>query len=124
LLNLARIERDLSHGTSPNTILIQIPEIFQTEPYAAEPAREPARPAEAERRQLTVMFCDLVGSTPLSARLDPEDLRDVIAIYQRCVEETVRRFDGFIAKFMGAAQSVKTCAADHILRLRGPVVWI
>jgi class 3 adenylate cyclase len=42
-----------------------------------------------------------VGSTALSTRLDPEDLRDVIAVYQRCVEETVRRFDGFIAKFMG-----------------------
>jgi class 3 adenylate cyclase len=47
------------------------------------------------------MFSDLVGSTALSTRLDPEDLRDVIAVYQRCVEEIVRRFDGFVAKFMG-----------------------
>ena len=50
---------------------------------------------------MTVLFSDLVGSTALSTRLDPEDLRDVIAIYQRCVEETVRRFDGFVAKFLG-----------------------
>ena len=55
----------------------------------------------AERRQLTVMFCDLVGSTALSARLDPEDMREVIAAYQRCVSETVRRFGGFVAKYMG-----------------------
>ena len=55
----------------------------------------------SERRYVTVLFSDLVGSTALSTRLDPEDLRDVIAIYQRCVEETVRRFDGFIAKFLG-----------------------
>jgi class 3 adenylate cyclase/predicted ATPase len=55
----------------------------------------------AERRQVTVMFADLVGSTALSARMDPEDLRDVISAYQKCVAETVRRFDGFVAKYMG-----------------------
>jgi len=55
----------------------------------------------AERRQLTVMFCDLVGSTALSARLDPEDLRNVIGTYHTCVSETIARFDGFIAKYMG-----------------------
>jgi class 3 adenylate cyclase len=55
----------------------------------------------AERRHLTVMFCDLVGSTALSARMDPEDLREVISTYQKCVAETVRRFDGFLAKYMG-----------------------
>jgi class 3 adenylate cyclase len=55
----------------------------------------------AERRQLTVMFCDLVGSTALASRLDPEDLRDVIGAYQRCVAETVARFNGFVAKYMG-----------------------
>jgi class 3 adenylate cyclase len=58
-------------------------------------------PAEAERRQLTVMFCDLVGSTALSARLDPEELREVIGAYHRCVAEAVRGFDGFVAKYMG-----------------------
>ena len=56
---------------------------------------------DAERRQLTVMFCDLVGSTALSTRLDPEDLREVIGDYHRAVAETVGRFDGFVAKYMG-----------------------
>ena len=55
----------------------------------------------AERRQVTVMFSDLVGSTALSARMDPEDLREVISAYQKCVAETVGRVGGFIAKFMG-----------------------
>jgi class 3 adenylate cyclase len=55
----------------------------------------------AERRQLTVMFCDLVGSTALSGRLDPEDLREVIGAYHKCVAETVSRYDGFVAKYMG-----------------------
>jgi len=55
----------------------------------------------AERRQVSVMFSDLVGSTALSARMDPEDLREVISAYQKCVAETVRRFDGFVAKYLG-----------------------
>jgi class 3 adenylate cyclase len=55
----------------------------------------------AERRQVTVMFCDLVGSTALSARMDPEDLREVISAYQKCVAETVQRLGGFVAKYMG-----------------------
>ncbi len=55
----------------------------------------------AERRQVTVMFSDLVGSTALSTRMDPEDLREVISAYQKCVSETVRRFGGFVAKYMG-----------------------
>jgi class 3 adenylate cyclase/predicted ATPase len=55
----------------------------------------------AERRQVTVMFSDLVGSTALSARMDPEDLREVISAYQNCVAATVGRFGGFVAKYMG-----------------------
>ena len=55
----------------------------------------------AERRQVTVMFSDLVGSTALSARMDPEDLRDVISAYQKCVAVAVQRFGGFVAKYMG-----------------------
>jgi class 3 adenylate cyclase len=55
----------------------------------------------AERRQVTVMFSDLVGSTSLSARMDPEDLREIISAYQTCVADTVRRFGGFVAKYMG-----------------------
>jgi hypothetical protein len=55
----------------------------------------------AERRQVTVMFSDLVGSTALSARMDPEDLREVIVTYHKCVAEVVRRFDGFVAQYLG-----------------------
>jgi hypothetical protein len=55
---------------------------------------------EAERRHLTVMFCDLVGSTPLSTRLDPEDLRRIIGAYHRCVTEIVEGFGGFVARYM------------------------
>jgi class 3 adenylate cyclase/predicted ATPase len=62
---------------------------------------EQSSSAEAERRQLTVMFCDLVGSTALSTRLDPEDYRDLIRAYQDACAGVVARFDGFIAKFMG-----------------------
>ena len=57
--------------------------------------------ADAERRQLTVMFCDLVGSTALSARLDPEDLREVIAVYHRAVAEIIAQADGFVSRYMG-----------------------
>jgi class 3 adenylate cyclase len=58
-------------------------------------------PAAAERRHLTIMFCDLVGSTALSVRFDPEDLREIIGTYHRCVAEVLTRFGGFIAKYMG-----------------------
>ena len=47
------------------------------------------------------MFCDLVGSTPLSTRFDPEDLREIVGAYHRCVADTVGRFGGFVAKYMG-----------------------
>jgi class 3 adenylate cyclase len=69
----------------------------------ATPSSTPSPPPEdrAERRQVTVMFSDLVGSTALSARMDPEDLREVISAYQKCVAETVQRFGGFVAKYMG-----------------------
>jgi class 3 adenylate cyclase len=55
----------------------------------------------AERRPLSVMFCDLIGSTALSARLDPEDLGELIRGYQACVVATIRQFDGFIARYVG-----------------------
>jgi class 3 adenylate cyclase len=61
----------------------------------------PLRADGAERRQLSVMFCDLVGSTALSARLEPEYLREVIGAYHRAVADMVGRFDGFVAKYMG-----------------------
>src|SRR5215468_4279324 len=64
-------------------------------------AQRVASEKRAERRQLTVMFSDLVGSTALSARMDPEDLREVISAYQKCVSEVVRRFGGFVAQYLG-----------------------
>ena len=70
-------------------------------PNPPPPAGEGRVGAEAERRQLTVMFCDLVGSTALSALLDPEDLREVIGAYHRAVADVVSGFDGFVAKYMG-----------------------
>jgi class 3 adenylate cyclase len=65
------------------------------------PDTAPTAGVEAERRQLTVMFCDLVGSTALSARYDPEDLREIVGAYHRCVADTVARYAGFVAKYMG-----------------------
>jgi class 3 adenylate cyclase/predicted ATPase len=70
-------------------------------PADAVPALDTSPKDAAERRQVTVMFSDLVGSTALSTRMDPEDLREVISAYQKCVAETVRRFGGFVAKYMG-----------------------
>jgi len=70
-------------------------------PTGAEAPPGKSAPESAERRQVTVMFSDLVGSTALSARMDPEDLREVISAYQKCVAVTVERFGGFVAKYMG-----------------------
>ena len=67
----------------------------------AADGHESQLPAEAERRQLTVLFCDLVGSTALSSRLDPEDMRDVLRGYQDACAGVVARYDGYVAKFMG-----------------------
>jgi class 3 adenylate cyclase len=67
---------------------------------ATQPTPEPLQEG-AERRQVTVMFSDLVGSTALSTRMDPEDLREVISAYQTCVADTVGRFGGFLANYMG-----------------------
>jgi class 3 adenylate cyclase len=74
-------------------------------PVAEQPSERPGPPAapaaEAERRQLTVMFCDLVGSTALSTRLDPEELRDELRAYQDACSGVVARYDGFVARFLG-----------------------
>src|SRR5208283_433098 len=83
-------------------LLEAIAELAGAVPVSPQPALiEPKAHDAAERRQVTVMFSDLVGSTALSARMDPEDLREVISAYQKCVTETVRRFGGFVAKYMG-----------------------
>jgi class 3 adenylate cyclase len=72
-----------------------------THTAAATATVMPEQRDSAERRQVTVMFSDLVGSTALAGRMDPEDLREVISAYQKCVAETVQRFGGFVAKYMG-----------------------
>ena len=84
-------------------MLAAISELAGAAPAASGPttATEPRPQDDAERRQLTVMFCDLVGSTALSARLDPEDLRGIITAYHRCCSEVVEHNGGFVAKYMG-----------------------
>ena len=83
-------------------LLEAIAELAGAVPVSPQPGLiEPKAHNAAERRQVTVMFSDLVGSTALSARMDPEDLREVISAYQKCVAETVQRFGGFVAKYMG-----------------------
>jgi class 3 adenylate cyclase len=84
-------------------LLAAIAVLSAAPPAAPTPERSSAAAvaSEAERRQFTVMFCDLVGSTPLSTRFDPEDLREIVGIYHRGVTDTVARFGGFVAKYMG-----------------------
>jgi len=69
-------------------------------PQVASPSTAP-HTLEAERRQLTVMFCDLVDSTKLSSQLDPEEYRDVVRTYQRVCTEVIQRYDGYIAQYLG-----------------------
>jgi class 3 adenylate cyclase len=90
---LLRAIRELS--ASPVT------SVTESQASASASAFEATIKDSAERRQVTVMFSDLVGSTALSARMDPEDLRELISAYQKCVAETVQRFGGFVAKYMG-----------------------
>src|SRR5262249_42054453 len=83
-------------------LLAAIAELGASAPASPQPTSAEAKPHDtAERRQLTVMFCDLVGSTALSARLDPEDLREIIGTYHRCCAEQISKAGGFVAKYMG-----------------------
>jgi class 3 adenylate cyclase len=83
-------------------MLRAIAELAGAAPTSPQPALTEPKPQDtAGRRQVTVMFSDLVGSTALSARMDPEDLREIISAYQKCVARTVKRFGGFVAKYMG-----------------------
>ena len=79
---------------------LSAPPARSAEPASLAPTAERAHDA-AERRQLTVMLCDLAGSTAMSARLDPEDMREIIRTYQDACSAVVARYDGFVAKFMG-----------------------
>src|SRR5215510_3355417 len=88
-------------GTSlTDQTLTPSPPQEQSTPQRAISAAEPRSP-DAERRQLTVMFCDLVDSTTLSSQLDPEDYRDVVRAYQTVCTEVIRRYDGHIAQLLG-----------------------
>ena len=93
----------LGHRRKMLRAIADLKVVEKNEPGAVAPVAfaGPSLQDTAERRQVTVMFSDLVGSTALSARMDPEDLREVISAYQKCVAETVGRFGGFVAKYMG-----------------------
>ena len=82
-------------------ILRAIAEFDGVAPTPIETATKPVRRDEAERRHLTVMICDLVGSTALSARLDPEDMRVVVDAYHAACARITRTYDGFLAEFRG-----------------------
>src|SRR5271170_2410048 len=98
--HLENLGVSLGHRLKILHAVVQLAGAAPATPQAA-PVTEPKSQDTAERRQVTVMFSDLVGSTALSARMDPEDLREVISAYQKCVAETVRRFGGFVARYMG-----------------------
>jgi uncharacterized protein YjiS (DUF1127 family) len=91
----------LGHRRKMLAAISEVAAATATEPKVFEP--EPKPQETAERRQVTVMFSDLVGSTALATRMDPEDLREVISAYQKCVADTVQRFGGFVAKYMAMA---------------------
>ena len=92
----------LGHRRQLLGAIAEISRAEQDTPATAATASVAQQPHDAaERRQVTVMFSDLVGSTALSAHMDPEDLREIISAYQKCVAETVVRFGGFVAKYMG-----------------------
>ena len=103
--DLEKIGVSLGHRRKLLRAIAELKDVEKSSPVAAVAAAPglPRRDRQdtAERRQVTVMFSDLVGSTALSARMDPEDLREVISAYQKCVAETVQRFGGFVAKYMG-----------------------
>src|SRR5438552_17961542 len=79
----------------------QQPHLQHDQPPQIEPPPTAPHTPDAERRQLTVMFCDLVDSTALSGQLDPEDLREVVRAYQQVCAEVITRFDGHIAQLLG-----------------------
>src|SRR5215510_8312353 len=93
---------DASVSTSPPIQATSQPPAQQDQPpQQSEPLPTTPHIPEAERRQLTVMFCDLVDSTRLSSQLDPEDWRDVVRAYQRVCTNVIQRYDGHIAQLLG-----------------------
>jgi class 3 adenylate cyclase len=98
--DLEKIGLPLGHRKK---LLRAIRELAEASPAKFPPATasKPAPHDSAERRQLTVMFCDLVGSTALSTRLDPEDLQEIISAYHRCCAKIITQSDGFVARYLG-----------------------
>src|ERR1700751_4280281 len=99
--DLEKIGVSLGHRRKILAAIAELPGAAPPKQAKVEGVVEPKPQDTAERRQVTVMFSDLVGSTALSARIDPEDLREVISAYQKCVTAAVQRFGGFVAKYMG-----------------------
>ncbi len=100
--DLKELGLTLGHRVKLKTAIQSLSASVAATPYVSpSPHQTGLQPGEAERRQVTVLFCDLVGSTSLSVGLDPEDYRDLIRAYQDACARVVARFDGFIAKFMG-----------------------
>lgn len=91
---------DAQAGTSHVAQAAQSPAV-QEQPFPLVELRPITPPPDAERRQLTVMFCDLVDSTKLSSQLDPEDYRDVVRAYQSTCTDVIQRYDGHIAQLLG-----------------------
>src|SRR5713101_4806929 len=92
---------DLSAAASPPVQPTQPPTAQEQPSSQVEPLPTASHTPEAERRQLTVMFCDLVDSTGLSSRLDPEEYREVVRAYQKVCAEVITRYDGHIAQLLG-----------------------
>jgi class 3 adenylate cyclase/predicted ATPase len=90
----------LGHRLKMLRAIRELADVALTKPQTAATATASSKDG-AERRQLTVVFCDLVGSTALSTRLGPEEMRAIIGVYHRCVADTVAQLDGFVAKYMG-----------------------
>ena len=99
--DLEKLGVSLGHRRKILAAIAELPGVASSKHAKDDGVVEPSPQETAERRQVTVMFSDLVGSTALSARMDPEDLREIISAYQKCVAETVERFGGFVAKYMG-----------------------
>ena len=99
--DLEKIGVSLGHRRKILAAIAELPGAASSKHAKVEGVVEPKPQETAERRQVTAMFSDLVGSTALSARIDPEDLREVISAYQNCVAGTVQRVGGFVAKYMG-----------------------
>ncbi|MBV8613556.1 MAG: winged helix-turn-helix domain-containing protein, partial [Acetobacteraceae bacterium] len=111
---VGRLRRKIEPEPGKPRLIVTVPGVgyrFAVKPRAvsaesdatpvAEPTASAAPPPSPERRQVSVLFCDLVGSTALAARLDPEDLREVLAAYQRRAAEVVGRWSGHVANHMG-----------------------